>query len=160
MLTPDPKTLGSLASDMDTAATGKGRYFVDPGKAKQVTGALRSYADQRNDTLRRYGFAQGPLWPARYPLEDAKDRLTPEQWRAMYLCDWRRGPASAGVAPTVAGQAAGLQSVMRKTMDSLKHHPQQFRVLADASLPPDVAELRSTEGKVLGRIVNLGGDPT
>ena len=46
-MTTDPQTLESLASDMDTAATGRGRYFVDPVKAKQIAAALRDYAKTR-----------------------------------------------------------------------------------------------------------------
>jgi hypothetical protein len=102
-MTTDPKTLESLASDMDTAATGKGRYFIDPVKARQIADALRDYAETLPDPdcLTLQQIVEVAIRLRNANLHNAA--LLAEHLQAA-MGDIPA--ASGGIAPTAAGQAS------------------------------------------------------
>jgi len=102
-MTTDPETLESLASDMDAAATGSGKYFVDPAKAKQIADALRNYAktlpDPGQSTLRQ-------IIEVAIRLRSGRRKADPPAFAQPYRIltdrppDWALKPIAGGDDPT------------------------------------------------------------
>lgn len=109
------------AEDMDTAANSKGRYFLDPGKAKEIAGDLRDYAKELDERLEAVAWAGRMEERHRELREAGQFRPWSDKQRAAFLtanvrhksdCAVNNGPAlPAGPCDCGAPAFLGYEAV-------------------------------------------------